>query len=182
MASYIAWMYICICKKPNVTYFLMDVKCRYKLNDHCNTLLKWLRGINLWLSWYILLARNIKYFKFVLKFIYLFYFISYDSLNPIALGEQWLAFADRRLLSIHQSCGGMVLDSSQSYKSTMIYAAKSITKVIDFPIIEFKLYSWLYLNSNTSRHRKVVIFILFVLVMILISLSGSERTWRNCCF
>ncbi|KAB7506922.1 Breast carcinoma-amplified sequence 3-like protein [Armadillidium nasatum] len=50
------------------------------------------------------------------------------SINPIALGDQWLAFADRRLYSIHQSCGGVVPEGSSSYKSTVIYAAKSITK------------------------------------------------------
>ncbi|GAB1604473.1 breast carcinoma-amplified sequence 3-like [Argonauta hians] len=48
--------------------------------------------------------------------------------NPVALGSRWLAYADKRLVSVHQSCGGMSGDGSQSYAATVINAAKSITK------------------------------------------------------
>ncbi|CAI9719521.1 Breast carcinoma-amplified sequence 3,Breast carcinoma-amplified sequence 3 homolog [Octopus vulgaris] len=50
------------------------------------------------------------------------------NINPIALGARWLAYADKRLVSVHQSCGGMSGDGSQSYAATVINAAKSITK------------------------------------------------------
>ncbi|KAK7078259.1 Breast carcinoma amplified sequence 3 [Halocaridina rubra] len=50
------------------------------------------------------------------------------SLNPVALGDRWLAYADRRLVPLHQSCGGMVPEGSTSYKATVFHAAKSFTK------------------------------------------------------
>ncbi|KAK8749543.1 hypothetical protein OTU49_015420 [Cherax quadricarinatus] len=50
------------------------------------------------------------------------------SVNPIALGDRWLAYADRRLIPLHQSCGGMVPEGSTSYKATVFHAAKSLTK------------------------------------------------------
>ncbi|XP_047495407.1 BCAS3 microtubule associated cell migration factor-like isoform X2 [Penaeus chinensis] len=50
------------------------------------------------------------------------------SLNPIALGDRWLAYADRRLYPLHQSCGGMVPEGATSYKATVFHAAKSLTK------------------------------------------------------
>ncbi|XP_050411358.1 BCAS3 microtubule associated cell migration factor isoform X1 [Patella vulgata] len=46
------------------------------------------------------------------------------KINPIALGTRWLAYADRRLVAYHQSCGGMSGDGSQSYAATVISAAK----------------------------------------------------------
>nr|XP_045610030.1 BCAS3 microtubule associated cell migration factor-like isoform X2 [Procambarus clarkii] len=50
------------------------------------------------------------------------------SVNPIALGDRWLAYADRRLIPLHQSCGGMISEGSTSYKATVFHAAKSLTK------------------------------------------------------
>lgn len=50
------------------------------------------------------------------------------NVNPVVLGPRWLAYADKRLVSVHQSCGGMSGDGSQSYAATVINAAKSITK------------------------------------------------------
>jgi len=44
--------------------------------------------------------------------------------NPIALSTRWLAYADKRLVAMHQSCGGMSGDGSQSYAATVISAAK----------------------------------------------------------
>lgn len=49
-------------------------------------------------------------------------------INPIALGTRWLAYADKRLVPIHQSCGGMSGDGSQSYAATVISAAKGAFK------------------------------------------------------
>ncbi|XP_059170422.1 BCAS3 microtubule associated cell migration factor-like [Physella acuta] len=50
------------------------------------------------------------------------------KINPIALGDRWLAYADKRLLPVHQSCGGMSGDGSQSYAATVISAAKGAFK------------------------------------------------------
>ncbi|XP_012946311.1 breast carcinoma-amplified sequence 3 isoform X3 [Aplysia californica] len=50
------------------------------------------------------------------------------AVNPIALGDRWLAYADNRLLPVHQSCGGMSGDGSQSYAATVINAAKGAFK------------------------------------------------------
>ncbi|XP_070204277.1 BCAS3 microtubule associated cell migration factor-like isoform X3 [Littorina saxatilis] len=48
--------------------------------------------------------------------------------NPIALGTHWLAFADKKLVPVHQSGGGMSGDGSQSYAATVISAAKGAFK------------------------------------------------------
>ncbi|XP_041348624.1 breast carcinoma-amplified sequence 3-like [Gigantopelta aegis] len=50
------------------------------------------------------------------------------SVNPVALGTRWLAYADKRLVSMHQSCGGMSGDGAQSYAATVISAAKGAFK------------------------------------------------------
>ncbi|RUS75391.1 hypothetical protein EGW08_016853 [Elysia chlorotica] len=50
------------------------------------------------------------------------------NVNPIALGDRWLAYADKRLLPVHQSCGGMSGDGSQSYAATVISVAKGAFK------------------------------------------------------
>ncbi|KAK3869989.1 hypothetical protein Pcinc_024733 [Petrolisthes cinctipes] len=50
------------------------------------------------------------------------------SVNPIALGDRWLAYADRRLVPLHQSCAGMVPEGTTSYKAKVFDAAKSLTK------------------------------------------------------
>ncbi|XP_028518960.1 breast carcinoma-amplified sequence 3 [Exaiptasia diaphana] len=50
------------------------------------------------------------------------------NLNPLALGERWLAYADCKLVPNHQSCGGMSSDNAQSYAATVINAAKTLTR------------------------------------------------------
>ncbi|XP_060579314.1 BCAS3 microtubule associated cell migration factor-like [Ruditapes philippinarum] len=50
------------------------------------------------------------------------------TVNPIALSTRWLAYADKRLVPMHQSCGGMSGDGSQSYAATVISAAKGAFK------------------------------------------------------
>ncbi|XP_072042853.1 BCAS3 microtubule associated cell migration factor-like [Amphiura filiformis] len=52
------------------------------------------------------------------------------NLNPMALGTRWLAYADRKLVHVHQSGGGVCKETMQSYKATVIHAAKAITKGI----------------------------------------------------
>ncbi|XP_072163285.1 BCAS3 microtubule associated cell migration factor-like [Diadema setosum] len=52
------------------------------------------------------------------------------SINPLALGTRWLAYADKKLIPTHQSGGGVCRDASKSYKATVIHAAKAITKGI----------------------------------------------------
>ncbi|XP_054711123.1 BCAS3 microtubule associated cell migration factor-like [Uloborus diversus] len=50
------------------------------------------------------------------------------SVNPVALGTRWLAFANKKLISVYQSGGGMAGDGVHSYAATIIHAAKTITK------------------------------------------------------
>ncbi|KAI4815611.1 hypothetical protein KUCAC02_005752, partial [Chaenocephalus aceratus] len=46
------------------------------------------------------------------------------SINPIALGSRWLAYAENKLIRCHQSRGGACGDNAQSYTATVINAAK----------------------------------------------------------
>uniref|UniRef100_A0A8C2Z9Z7 BCAS3 microtubule associated cell migration factor n=1 Tax=Cyclopterus lumpus TaxID=8103 RepID=A0A8C2Z9Z7_CYCLU len=48
------------------------------------------------------------------------------SLNPIALGSRWLAYAENKLIRCHQSRGGACGDNAQSYTATVINAAKTL--------------------------------------------------------
>ena len=48
--------------------------------------------------------------------------------NPVALGSRWLAYAEKRLISIHRCNGGFEGEGIQSYTATVIHAAKSLTK------------------------------------------------------
>ncbi|XP_061074022.1 BCAS3 microtubule associated cell migration factor-like isoform X2 [Conger conger] len=48
------------------------------------------------------------------------------NLNPIALGDRWLAYAENKLIGCHQSRGGACGDNSQSYTATVISAAKTL--------------------------------------------------------
>lgn len=50
------------------------------------------------------------------------------SINPVALGSHLLAFADKKLVAVHQSGGGMSGDGAQSYAATVISAAKGAFK------------------------------------------------------
>uniref|UniRef100_A0A914W130 BCAS3 domain-containing protein n=2 Tax=Plectus sambesii TaxID=2011161 RepID=A0A914W130_9BILA len=56
-----------------------------------------------------------------------------DSLSgtPTALGHSWLAFADTKLNSVYQSCGGVVaIDSLPSYASQVMSVAKNLGKTM----------------------------------------------------
>ncbi|KAJ8280943.1 hypothetical protein GJAV_G00061330 [Gymnothorax javanicus] len=48
------------------------------------------------------------------------------NLNPIALGDRWLAYAENKLIGCHQSRGGACGDNAQSYTATVISAAKTL--------------------------------------------------------
>ncbi|KAF3847256.1 hypothetical protein F7725_020284, partial [Dissostichus mawsoni] len=48
------------------------------------------------------------------------------SINPIALGSRWLAYAENKLIRCHQSRGGACGDNAQSYTATVINAAKTL--------------------------------------------------------
>lgn len=48
--------------------------------------------------------------------------------NPVALGTRWLAYAEKRLVSLHRCSGGFEGEGIQSYTATVIHAAKSLTK------------------------------------------------------
>ena len=79
-------------------------------------------------TWVIFLNE---FFDLIQLLCYLIFHILllYFSLNPIALGDQWLAFADRKLHNTHQSCGGVISESALSYKTSMINVAKTLSKV-----------------------------------------------------
>lgn len=48
--------------------------------------------------------------------------------NPIALGSRWLAFADKKLITLHQTSGGMAGDAIHSYASSFFKAAQAISQ------------------------------------------------------
>ncbi|XP_051934835.1 breast carcinoma-amplified sequence 3 isoform X2 [Hippocampus zosterae] len=48
------------------------------------------------------------------------------NLNPVALGNRWLAYAENKLIRCHQSRGGACDDNAQSYTATVINAAKTL--------------------------------------------------------
>lgn len=50
------------------------------------------------------------------------------SLNPIALGSRWLAYAERKLIPSKRSAGGCDCDGVSSYTATVLNAAKTLGK------------------------------------------------------
>ncbi|KAF6198729.1 hypothetical protein GE061_006751 [Apolygus lucorum] len=48
--------------------------------------------------------------------------------NPVALGQRWLAYAEKRLTTWNRSSGGCEGDGAQSYTATAIHAVKSLGK------------------------------------------------------
>ncbi|XP_063231006.1 breast carcinoma-amplified sequence 3 homolog isoform X2 [Bacillus rossius redtenbacheri] len=46
--------------------------------------------------------------------------------SPVALGERWLAYAERRLVSARRSSGGSEGDGVQSYTAAVLHAARSL--------------------------------------------------------
>lgn len=50
------------------------------------------------------------------------------SANPIALGQRWLAYAERKLMPFKRSAGGCDCDGVVSYTATMLNAAKTLGK------------------------------------------------------
>lgn len=52
----------------------------------------------------------------------------YSGLCPIALGDRWLAYAERKLIPSKVSAGGCFTDGVPSYTATVLNAAKSLGK------------------------------------------------------
>lgn len=50
------------------------------------------------------------------------------SPNPIALGQRWLAYAERKLIPSKRSAGGCDCDGVSSYTATVLNAAKTLSK------------------------------------------------------
>lgn len=48
--------------------------------------------------------------------------------NPVALGDRWIAYAERRLIPSKRSSGGCDFDGVSSYTATVLNAAKSLSK------------------------------------------------------
>ncbi|CAB4038182.1 breast carcinoma-amplified sequence 3 [Paramuricea clavata] len=83
------------------------------------------------------------------------------NVNPVSLSSRWLAFADRKLLPIHQSRGGVSADKLHSYTSAVFNAAKTLSKGLS--IVGETVGRWAGSNasenqveqaaSNTTTHK-----------------------------
>ncbi|XP_041973444.1 breast carcinoma-amplified sequence 3 homolog isoform X2 [Aricia agestis] len=51
-----------------------------------------------------------------------------NTINPIALGDRWLAYADKKLNPLKRSSGGCESEGVTSYTATVLHAAKSLSK------------------------------------------------------
>ncbi|CAH4036543.1 uncharacterized protein LOC123711094 isoform X2 [Pieris brassicae] len=51
-----------------------------------------------------------------------------SPINPLALGDRWLAFADKKLNPSKRSSGGCESEGVTSYTATVLHAAKSLSK------------------------------------------------------
>ncbi|KAJ0179162.1 hypothetical protein K1T71_004874 [Dendrolimus kikuchii] len=49
-------------------------------------------------------------------------------INPLALGDRWLAYADKKLNQAKRSSGGCEAEGVTSYTATVLHAAKSLSK------------------------------------------------------
>ena len=68
--------------------------------------------------------------------------------NPIALGDRWLAYADQRLVGLHRSLGGMESDGNQSVTAWSINVGSKLAQGVS------KIYSNFFSGtpSSSSRH------------------------------
>ena len=66
--------------------------------------------------------------------------------NPIALGDRWLAYADQRYVGIHRSVGGMETDGNQSVTAWGINVGSKLAQGVS------KLYSNFFSTSGPGRH------------------------------
>ena len=64
-------------------------------------------------------------------------------INPIALGERWLAYADQQFVAIHRSLGGMIVDGGQSVAAWGINVGSKLAQGVS------KLYSNIF-STKTS--------------------------------
>lgn len=70
---------------------------------------------------------NSLFFILIDCFIKLF-FIFDSGLCPIALGDRWMAYAEKKLIPSKASAGGCFFDGVSSYTATVLNAAKSLSK------------------------------------------------------
>jgi len=64
--------------------------------------------------------------------------------NPIALGERWLAYADQQFVAIHRSLGGMIVDGGQSVAAWGINVGSKLAQGVS------KLYSNIFSTKSSS--------------------------------
>lgn len=64
--------------------------------------------------------------------------------NPIALGERWLAYADQQFVAIHRSCGGMIVDGGQSVTAWGINVGSKLAQGVS------KLYSNIFSTKPST--------------------------------
>jgi len=64
--------------------------------------------------------------------------------NPIALGERWLAYADQQFVPIHRSLGGMIVDGGQSVTAWGINVGSKLAQGVS------KLYSNIFSTKPSS--------------------------------
>ena len=67
--------------------------------------------------------------------------------NPIALGDRWLAYADQRLVGIHRSLGGMESDGNQSVTAWGINVGSRLAQGVS------KIYSNFFSTTPSTRHH-----------------------------
>ncbi|CAK1578054.1 unnamed protein product, partial [Parnassius mnemosyne] len=51
-----------------------------------------------------------------------------SPINPLALGDRWLAYAEKKLIPSKRSSGGCEGEGATSYTATVLHAAKSLSK------------------------------------------------------
>lgn len=66
------------------------------------------------------------------------------QVNPIALGDRWLAYADQQFVSIHRSLGGMIVDGGQSVTAWGINVGSRLAQGVS------KLYSNIFSAPKTA--------------------------------
>lgn len=64
------------------------------------------------------------------------------DVNPIALGDRWLAYADQHFVAIHRSLGGMIVDGGQSVTAWGINVGSKLAQGVS------KLYSNIFSNAK----------------------------------
>ncbi|XP_071744399.1 LOW QUALITY PROTEIN: BCAS3 microtubule associated cell migration factor [Lepeophtheirus salmonis] len=64
------------------------------------------------------------------------------DINPIALGDRWLAYADKKMMPVHRSFGGMEMEGGQSVTAWGINVGSKLAKGVS------KIYSNIFSHGN----------------------------------